>query len=51
MITNYARCTRAIKTGIAMPKAEFNKNILFTSKFDLNFKKKPAKRYILSTVL
>jgi hypothetical protein len=37
MITNDARCTREIKSGIAMAKAVFNKKkTLFISKLDLN---------------
>jgi len=36
-ITNYARCTPYIKTGIAVAKAGFNQKKLYTSKFDLNF--------------
>jgi hypothetical protein len=39
-----ARCTREIKYCIAMAKAAFNrKKILFTSKLDLNLKKKLMK--------
>jgi hypothetical protein len=33
MITNDARCTREIKSRIAMPEAAFNKKILFTSTY------------------
>jgi hypothetical protein len=36
MITNDARCTREIKSRIAMAKAAFNKK---KTKLDLNFKK------------
>jgi hypothetical protein len=36
MITNEARCTREIKSRIAMTKAALNKNILFTRKLDLD---------------
>jgi predicted RNA-binding protein len=37
MITNDARCTREIKSRIAMTKAAFNtKKTLFNSKLDLN---------------
>jgi hypothetical protein len=47
MITNDARCTREIKSRIAMAKAAFNKKkTLFTSKLDLNFRKKLVKCYI-----
>jgi hypothetical protein len=40
MVTNDARFTREIKSRIAVEKAEFNKNTLFTSKLDLNLRKK-----------
>jgi hypothetical protein len=47
MITNNARCTREIKSRIAMEKAAFNKKkTLFTSKLDLNLRKKLVKCYI-----
>jgi hypothetical protein len=46
MITNDARCTRAIKSRIAMAKAAFNKKIIFTRKMDLNLRKKLVKCYI-----
>jgi hypothetical protein len=39
MITNDARCTREIKSRIAMTKAAFNKKIPFTSKLDLNLRR------------
>jgi hypothetical protein len=40
VITNDARCTREIKSRIAMVKAAFNeKKTLFSSKLDLNLKK------------
>jgi hypothetical protein len=52
MITNDARCTRKIKSRIAMEKAAFNtKKALFTSKLDLNLRKKLANCYILSIAL
>jgi hypothetical protein len=52
MITNNARCTREIKSSIAMAKAAFNKKKnLFTSKLDLNLKKKLVKCYIWSIAL
>jgi hypothetical protein len=53
MITNDARCTREIKSRIAMAKAAFNKKKknLFTSKLDLNLRKKLVKCYIWSTAL
>jgi hypothetical protein len=49
MITNDARCTREIKSRIAMAKAAFDKKKnLFTSKLDLNLRKKLVKCYIWS---
>jgi hypothetical protein len=52
MITNEARCTREIKSRIAMAKAAFNKQkTLFTSKLDLNLRKKLVKCYIWSKAL
>jgi hypothetical protein len=49
---NDARCTREIKSRIAMAKAAFNKKKnLFTSKLDLNIRKKLVKYYILSVAL
>jgi hypothetical protein len=49
MITNNARCTREIKSRIAMAKAEFNKKKnLFTSKLNLILRKKLVKCYIWS---
>jgi hypothetical protein len=48
-ITNDARCTREIKSRIAMEKAAFNrKKILFNRNLDLNLKKKLVKCYIWS---
>jgi uncharacterized protein (DUF488 family) len=52
MITNLASCTHEIKSRIVMAKSAFNrKKTHFTSKLDLNLRKKLAKRYIWSTVL
>jgi hypothetical protein len=52
VITNDARCTREIKSRIAMAKAEFNKKkTLFTSKLDLNLRKTLVKCYIWSIAL
>jgi hypothetical protein len=49
MITIDVRYTREIKSRIAMAKAAFNKKKnLFTSKLDLNLRKKLVKRYIWS---
>jgi hypothetical protein len=47
MITDDARCTREMKARIAMEKAAFNKKkTLFTSKLDLELRKKLVKCYI-----
>jgi hypothetical protein len=43
MLTNDARCTSEIKSKIAMAKAAFNKKTLFTSKLDINLRKKLSK--------
>jgi hypothetical protein len=52
MITNDARCTREIKARIAMAKAAFNrKKTLYTSKLDLELRKKLVKCYIWSIAL
>jgi hypothetical protein len=52
MITNDARCTREIKTRIAMAKRTFNKKkTFFTSKLDLELRKKLVKCYIWSIAL
>jgi hypothetical protein len=49
LITSDARCTREIKSRIAMATAAFKKKkILFTSKMDLNVRKKLVKCYIRS---
>jgi len=49
MLTNDGRCTREIKSRIALAKAAFSKKkTLFTSKFDLNLRKKLIKCYIWS---
>jgi len=46
MLTNDGRCTHEIKSRIAMAKAPFSKKkTLFTSKLDLNLRKKLIKRY------
>jgi len=51
LITNYARCACDIKSKNAMVKAAFDKKkTLFTSKLDLNLRKKLVKRYIWSMV-
>jgi hypothetical protein len=47
MLTNDGRCTREIKSRIAMAK----KKTLFTSKLDLNLRKKLIKCYIWSMAL
>ncbi|RXY27484.1 hypothetical protein DD577_28870, partial [Klebsiella pneumoniae] len=47
-----ARCTREIKSRIAMAKTAFNKKKnLFTSKLELNLRKKLVKCYIWSIAL
>jgi hypothetical protein len=52
MITNDAKCTREIKSRIVMAKIVFNKKkTLFTSKLDLNLRKKLVKCYIWSIAL
>jgi hypothetical protein len=52
MVTNDAKCTHDIKSRIAMAKAAFNKKkALFTSKLDLNLRKKLVKCYIWITAL
>jgi hypothetical protein len=44
MITNDATCRREINSSIAMAKTVFNKKkALFTSKLDLNLRKKTSK--------
>jgi hypothetical protein len=48
LITNDARCTREMKSRIAVAKAALNKKVLFTSKMDLNVRKKLVKCYIWS---
>jgi len=49
MLTNDGRCTCETKSRIAMAKAAFNKKkTLFTSKLDLNLRKKLIKCYIWS---
>jgi hypothetical protein len=51
-IINDTRCTREIKSKIAMAKAAFNrKKTPFTSKLDRNLRKKLEKCYILSVAL
>ena len=52
MLTNDGRCTCEIKSRIAMAKAAFSKkNTLFTSKWDINLRKKLIKCYIWSMAL
>ena len=52
MLTDDGRCTCEIKSRIAMAKAAFNKKKnLFTSKLDLNLRKKLAKCYVGSMAL
>jgi hypothetical protein len=42
IITNDARCTRAIKPRIVIAKSAFNKKTVFTSKLDWNLRKKSS---------
>jgi hypothetical protein len=50
--TNNARCTREIKSRIALEKAAFNREqALVTSKLDLNLRKKLVKCYTWSIPL
>ena len=52
MLTDDGRCTCEIKSTIVMAKAAFNKkNTLFTSKLDLNLRKKLVKCYVWSMAL
>ena len=52
MLTDAGRCTCEIKSRIAMAKAAFNKKKnLFTSKLDLNLRKKLVKCYVWSMAL
>jgi hypothetical protein len=46
MLTNDARHTREGKSRLAMAKAAFNKDTLFTSKLDLNLSKNLVKCYV-----
>jgi hypothetical protein len=49
MRTNDARCTREIKSRVAMTEASYNKDkIILTSKLDLNLTKKLVNLYIWS---
>jgi hypothetical protein len=52
MLTDDGRCTCEIKSRIAIAKAAFNrKKNLFTSKLDLNLRKKLVKCYVWSMAL
>jgi len=51
MITNNARYTCDVKSRIAMAKVVSSKRRLFTSKFELNLRKKLVKCYIWSIAL
>ena len=52
ILTNDGRCTCEIKSRISMAKAAFKKKkTLFTSKLDLNLRKKIVKYYIWSMAL
>jgi hypothetical protein len=52
MLTEGGRCMREIKSTIAMAKAAFNKKKnLFTSKLDLNLRKRLVRCYVWSIAL
>ena len=51
MITNDARCTRDIKSGLSWQKQHSTGRRLFTCKLDLNLKKKLVKCYNCSIAL
>jgi hypothetical protein len=52
MLLNDGRCTCGIKSRIAMAKAAFNKKVaLFTSKMELELRKKLVKCYIWNIAL
>ena len=52
MLTEDGRCTCETKSRIAMAKAAFNnKNNLFTSKLDLNLRKRLVRCYVWSIAL
>ena len=52
LLTNDGRCTREIKSRIAIAKTEFSKKKnIFTSKLNLNLRKKLIKCYIWSMAL
>jgi hypothetical protein len=51
VITNDARRTRETKSRIVMAKAAFRKKTFFTSKLNLNLRKKLVKCYIWSVAL
>jgi hypothetical protein len=51
MLTNDGRYTCGIKSWIAMEKAAFNKRVLFTSKIELELRKKLVICYIWSIAL
>ena len=51
-LTDDGMCTGEVESKFAMAKAAFNKNKnLFTSKLDLNLRKKLVKCYVLSMAL
>jgi hypothetical protein len=51
LLTSDARCTREIKFRTATAKAAFKKKTLFTSKLDLNLRRKLVKCQIWSIAL
>jgi hypothetical protein len=51
MITDDVKCISQIKSRIAMVKAAFKKKTLFTSRLDLNLRRKLVKCYVWSIAL
>ena len=51
MLTNYGRCTREIKSRIAMAKAAFSKKKTLYQQIGFNLRKKLIKCYIWSMAL
>jgi hypothetical protein len=51
VITNDSSCTREIKSNIFKGKAAFIKKTIFTSKLDLNLRKRLVNRCICSIAL
>jgi hypothetical protein len=51
MMTNDTRCTHEVKSRVAMAKGALNKKTLFSSKLDINLRKKLVKCHIWSIAL